>query len=148
MFAKAIFLTLFFLFTSTFAAAQGQAVQACIHDSYVQGRIEEHVPVNERLAIYNSKNENVGVFHFDPQSGEIHALYLCGDNSGYYYAEGNAFDGSIASINNDEYDAEFELYEEDGKVDLSIFAIYFLGDPDYADYPPFSAKLYFNIPKR
>lgn len=130
------------------AFARSPAVQACTEDSYVQGRIEEHVPANERLAVFNSKNQTVGAFHFDPQSGEIYALYLCGANSGYYYAEGNAFEGSIVSINNDEYSSDLEIYEDDGKAVLSIFAIYFTGDPEYADYEPFSAKLYFNIPKR
>ncbi|KYG66265.1 hypothetical protein AZI86_04185 [Bdellovibrio bacteriovorus] len=130
------------------AFARGNAVEACTQDSYVQGRIEEHVPVNERLAVFNSKNQVVGAFHFDPEGGEIHALYLCGANSGYYYAEGNGFDGSVVSLNNDEYDSDFDMDEEDGKAVLNIFAIYFTGDPEYADYEPFSAKLYFNIPKR
>lgn len=130
------------------AFAGSNAVEACTADSYVQERIEEYIPANERLAVFNSKNETVGAFHFDPQSGEIHALYLCGANSGYYYAEGNAYDGIVVSLHNDEYDSDFDTDEEDGKAVVSIFAIYFTGDPEYADYEPFSAKLYFNIPKR
>ena len=123
-------------------------VSSCASDDYTSERINEDVPANERLDVFNTSDEVVGAIHFHQESGDMIALYLCGSNTGYYYAEGNVYEGEFTSFYNDEYDSVFEADEYDGKLEISVKAVYFSGDPEGADYEPFSASLYVNIPEK
>lgn len=137
------------VFTAVFSLpALASGVGSCAQDDYSSERIEEDVPANERLDVFNTSDEVVGAIHYDSNSGDMVALYLCGSNTGYYYAEGNVYEGEFTSFYNDEYDSVFETDVYDGKLEISVKAVYFSGDPEGADYEPFSASLYVNIPEK
>lgn len=123
-------------------------VQACSADKWNQGNIEDNVPEAERLAVKNLKDEVVGAFHYDPATGDLFALYLCGSNSGYYYAEGNIFKGEVSTIHNDEYDSVIEAELEGTDLYLQLKTVYFTGSPEYADFEPFGAVLKVAVPAK
>lgn len=137
-------------FLSLFLSIQSLAepVSPCAKDEYTQKQITENIAAGERIDIKNSDDAVVGAFDYDPETGDISDLYLCGSNSGYYYAEGNAYKGEVENIHSDEYDSAFEVDNFDmKKINLVVYAIYFTGHPDGADYEPFSADLYFAAPE-
>ena len=65
-----------------------------------------------------------------------------------FYAKGNVYEGQVTSIWNDEYDSVLETDLYKGKLEISLKAVYFSGDPEGADYEPFAAALYLNVPEK
>jgi hypothetical protein len=124
-------------------ALASAAVESCKNDSYTSERITENTKANERIEILNSKKEIVGAFAFEPSSGDIHTLYLCGANSGTYYVEGNAYEGSVSSIYNDEYDSEVDSEKKGNLVKVTLSHVTFSGESEDADYAPFSTVFFF-----
>ncbi|WII71110.1 hypothetical protein QJS83_11625 [Bdellovibrio sp. 22V] len=144
---KAIFLGVFVSFVSVASLAAAKAVRACAMSSYDKERVEE-VSQEVALDVFNSQGEIVGALEYDSASGKIHSLYLCGRNSGFYYAEGNLWAGQLDAIYNDEYDAEFVVARKGSVLKISLLSVKFVGEPEDADYPPFSAEIFVKIPVR
>lgn len=141
---KNLILAVLFLISITTSYAQAKtrmSVDSCKTDSYVTSRIQEDIPKEEQLPVFNAKNEQVGAFHYSPADGTLFALYLCGFNSGYYYADGNIYKGVIEQIHNDEYISSYTLEKADDLIKINI-QIEFIGDLESADYPTFSTTLY------
>lgn len=123
----------------------GAEVSACSADKDTTKTIKDNVPLEEQVQVTNENNELVGVFH-KSEDGAIYALYLCGDNSEYFYAEGDLSTPQIQSIYSDEYDVEIKKQAlEKGVLSLEIF-IKFTGDDEDADYGPITTKLFVKIP--
>lgn len=132
-------------FAGTMAFANPDAVQPCSQDPSTTADINE-IPANEREPLYALKtNDVIGALQFDPASGEIFSIYLCGWNSGYYYARGNVKEGQLDSFFNDEYDSDFRTTRKDGYLKVDVKSVKFSGDPEGADYPEFSTKFRFQI---
>lgn len=130
---------------SALAGAIPGTVEPCSQDPYNTERIEENVPVAERLPVMNARGELVGVFHQSLPAGELHALYLCGANSGYYYVRGNIKDESIYAIYNDEYDSELNVEVLPNLLRIKM-SIVFSGEAEDADYGPLQTELYVKRP--
>lgn len=141
-------LSITFTMNAAFAKDYSKDVESCANDPYTQGRINEDIPAADRLTIYNANKEVVGAFGFVPETGDLYSLYLCGANSGYYYAEGNAYNGTVDSIYNDEYDSEVESDTVGAVTKVTLKDVTFAGEPEDADYPPFSTEFFFNIPTK
>ncbi|WP_413612191.1 hypothetical protein [Bdellovibrio sp. HCB-110] len=138
-----------------------KSVDACVNDSYVAEQIRE-IDASERLDIFNAQGDIVGalIFRSGGLSGGLAALYLCGSNSGYYYADGEIADWithigrevPIGSIYNDEYDVEAKaqtLNRDEKSTNLKIHVkAQFAGDSEYADYEPFSAEIFVKVPHK
>lgn len=138
-----------------------KSVDACVNDSYVAEQISE-VAASERLDIFNAQGDVVGalVFRLGGPSSGLAALYLCGRNSGYYYADGEIADWitsvgrevSVGSIYNDEYDVEAHaqtLKTDEKSTNLRIrMKIQFVGEPEDADYQPFSVEIFVKVPHK
>lgn len=129
------------LLTSAALAKSRDSVAPCWADQYMTERIKETVPVDDQLAITNAKGEFVGVFGRDLPTGALYSLYLCGRNSGYYYAEGNIHRGEVEAIYNDEYESELEVTETSSGYKITMF-VEFVGEPESADYPSFLTEVF------
>jgi hypothetical protein len=143
--SKILCFSILFFVPSLFAARE--PVEVCTLDHHAQNKILKIAP-EARLNVFNEKKEIVGAFKFDPASGEIYNLYLCGANAGHYYAEGNIFKKMISSVYNDEYDSTVTVSEVGSQLKIELLDVTFAGEPEDADYPPFSATLYVDIPKK
>ncbi len=141
-------LAITFSMTTAFAKDDSKDVESCANDTYTSQRIQEDIPAADRIDIFNAQKEVVGAFGFVPESGDLYSLYLCGANSGYYYAEGNAYDGSVSSIYNDEYDSEVDSEALGDLTKVVLNHVTFAGEPEDADYPPFSTVFFFKTPTK
>ena len=117
-------------------------VEACSTDKYTSERIKEQITPERRLHVFNGKGEVVGAFEFDPADGEVVNLYLCGSNSGQYYAEGNVQKGLEVNIYNDEYDSVTKTTEIPGGFKIEISITWGGEDPMSADYGPVNTVVY------
>lgn len=134
------------------ASASG-GVQSCLDDDSSYHRIQEDVPEENAVTIENADAEMVGVIEFtDSTKTSFQSLYLCGDNSVYYYFEGATSEiigsrkGDLRDTlaYNDEYEVQavFKTVSNDGKnavLEMSV-SVKWLGENEAdADYPNFSA---------
>lgn len=156
-----IILPLMMVFSVAAHAESLKSIDVCAKDSYVAEQISE-VAASERLDVFNAQGGVVGalVFRSGGLSGGLAALYLCGSNSGYYYADGEIADWitnvgrevSVGSIYNDEYEVEAkaQTLKKDGEsANLKIqVKIQFVGEPEDADYQPFSAEIFVKVPHK
>ncbi len=118
------------------------SVAACSTDSYTSERIKEDVTSEKRMDVFNAKGEVVGAFEFDPADGELVNLYLCGNNSGHYYAEGNFRKDPQVRIYNDEYDSVTRSTKIAGALKIEL-SINWVGEVlEDADYGPVRAVIY------
>lgn len=117
-------------------------IDACANDSYTQGRIDENVPLNERLDVVDQAGRVVGAVHYDAPTGDLGALYLCGANSGYYYLRGN-INEDMTALWNDEYESDFSTIVTSQGIDVTIKSIRdSAGEPESADYQPFGGRIF------
>lgn len=113
-----------------------EGVSSCSKDKQTSKRIEAEVPVKERRSIYNEKKELVGVLQV--AGSDLVALYLCGNNSSYYYAEGtfeSLLNGdSSVNIYNDEH--SIEIKHTTLNTSYVVLEVYVSGggDLDYEDF--------------
>jgi hypothetical protein len=124
-----------------------EAIDLCTNDAYASERIAQEILPENKLDVVNDDDQVVGAVDWDPKTGEAAALYLCGANSGYYYMEGNLLKGEVDSLHNDEYDSVFNVEVEGSDLVISIQAMYFIGSPDSADYPPFAGVIAVRLPQ-
>lgn len=152
---KLILSVLFSMFVSV--VAQAKAIEACSQDAYTSERISEETSATQRLDVLNEKGDLIGVVVYSPESEEkmLHALYLCGSNSGYYYINADLVDWikaasgktpvKIGLIYNDEYDVSATGHLVNGLLKLQI-RVAFSGEPEDADYPEFAGTLFVKLP--
>ena len=149
----------FLMVASSASFAYGSNVGPCSQDQTTAERIAEY-DKNVISVIKNARGEQVGaLISQEANKEDMEALYLCGANSGYYYAEGKTADLAakvgdkmvVGNFYNDEYevDAESVTLKRDSKkalVQLSV-SIKFTGDEADADYEAFKANdLYLEVP--
>ncbi|MCB9094819.1 MAG: hypothetical protein H6621_07100 [Halobacteriovoraceae bacterium] len=112
-----------------------EGISACSEDSYSSKRIEKEVPENERVTLFNADDEMVGVVH--AVGDQLVALYLCGDNPGYFYADGSLksfkFSG-FSVIYNDEYDVEILGVEHEATRTKMTIHVESYGSSDYESF--------------
>ena len=146
------------VFSSGVASASG--VDLCSHDNATSAKIKK-IDLKNLLILSNPNSEMVGAIEYSPESKELSALYLCGNNSGYYYIDnattadwldtlGNTH--AIGTIYNDEYEVEATaktLYvgTKASKIEITV-NVKFTGDPKAADYAPFTASFYADFPSK
>ena len=75
------------LIFSLSAVANSNAVVNCKQDAVTKSNILEVKP-EYRIDLKNSNGEDVGAFRYEPGSGELSDLYLCGSNANHYYVRG------------------------------------------------------------
>jgi hypothetical protein len=136
-------------------------VGPCSQDETTAGRIAEY---DKKVVsvIKNARGEQVGALISQAADKEdMEALYLCGANSGYYYAEGKTAElagqvgdkSVVGTFYNDEYevDAESITLKRDAKkalIRLSV-SIKFTGDEADADWEAFKADdMYLEVPAK
>jgi hypothetical protein len=142
---------------STASFASGIAV--CEKDELTMEQINSVDP-SERIQLTNAKGEMVGALSFtDADKTELSALFLCGPNSGYYYvnhAKTSDWIGPVGEVEpigtilNDEYESEataktLQISKKIAQVEITV-NIKFTGEPEYADYEPFEATFYADLP--
>lgn len=155
-------LPIFLVLTVTTQAQSLKSVDSCGKDSFMSQQISQ-VPATDRLDILNAQSEVVGALAFESavaSTGNLAALYLCGSNPGYYYVNGTASswitnpgqEVVVGPIYNDEYEVQAKaqtLKRLNGIASLKLqLRVKFTGDPQSADYPPFSAEVFINIPQK
>lgn len=132
--------------TSLSLTAYGSNVSTCQSDATMSQVISEELSTAEKTEVYNVDGEMVGAFQYNPDDGELMALYLCGSNPGYYYAVGNLDEAMVSAIYNDEYEAVVSSNIMGDKVmKITIEQMSFLGESADADYESFSTTLFVNL---
>ncbi|MBX3016871.1 MAG: hypothetical protein KF767_03200 [Bdellovibrionaceae bacterium] len=140
-----------------FAAVQG-SIAPCYKDRYTAGRIDE-IPKDERIGIRNPRGEEVGALVFEGKRGtKASSMYLCGNNSGYYYVDADIKDWvgparqkiEVGSVYNDEYDASTVVQTlSNNRLSADIvmtIRIKFTGDAADADYTEAAGDIMMTLP--
>ncbi len=143
---KVFVLSVLVFFTGVTFAKSG--VSPCAGDDYMSTKIKEDYTDSElNLAIFNKEQAVTGVVMLDEGTKEANSLYLCGDNSGYYYVKNTSLNdirqGRIWFFN-DEYDSEVN-FEETLKSDKVHLRVKVYSESSNPDHEPFEADLFVNL---
>lgn len=143
------------VFGASFASAS--SVDACKFDKHTLKKIQQ-IPEKNRLPLMDAYGEMVGSIEYIPGSNELLNMFLCGDNPNYYYVTATAEEwiGQVGKtkivdmIYNDEYNVGVQatthfIGNKRAKVELTI-DVEFGGEPEHADYAPFTASFYVDLP--
>lgn len=144
---------------SAFASPVQGSIAPCYKDRTTAERIDE-IPKDERIGIRNPRGEEVGALVFAGKTGtEASAMYLCGNNSGYYYVKADIRDWvgparkkfEVGSVYNDEYEAStivqtISNYGGHTADIVMTIRIKFTGEPEDADYSEAGADIMMTLP--
>ena len=139
------------------ASAKSSGMGVCSKDALTTKDINKIKP-SEKIVLTNDDGEMVGAFEIDSAEKQFSNFYLCGNNSGSYYAEGEINEWittvgntiEVGDLYNDEYMIEAKaktLYvgSKYAKLEITI-KVEFTGEPEHADYAPFTARFYADLP--
>ncbi len=140
------------------AAAAPSGIDACKRDKYTSREIKKIAPEAQAI-LTNEYGELVGVFEYVAKDHNLVNLYLCGNNPGYYYVNNDSVSDWIGKVGetktieliyNDEYSVDAKatthfIGNKYAKVEMTIH-VKFTGEPEGADYAPFTATFYADLP--